>query len=733
MQAELQEHVAFHLTGKRSAAAPDTAADIDLRPALLARYRDLTQLRYDFPLLLVRNAAADRTCVQSLSAIIDGLAHAVAHDDDADRVTHHLLRLEQQIRAAVAAGANGWLSALWERAAQQLLLHGDDKLKDSFARARAALKVDGEVVDCGRALPTNILRHAWSAVQEQKARRFRADISRLILKLTDILQADFAGSKAGRSASSLKASVGNAHEDEFDFDAMSRMLGKTAPRSALPVARRRRIEALLNVLKSQRFYGGIEGATAVSQPHSFVFDNCDSALAAWRERLPKAVELAKAIAIAELELEAQYREAQHDALFAAFGSDGLDTRDMVRFPDYLICLGDAQLQGAQKDRLMEIMSAGLPMKVLVQTDDILEEATLGGDAHLAFGLRSRQLANMAIGFNDVYVLQAAASHLYQFRERMLKGLNFAGPALFSVFSGAGAKARDLPPYLVAAAAMESRAFPAFTFDPSAGANWAARFYLEANSQVEADWPLQRFEYEDENQQRVAENVAFTVIDFVAADLRYARHFSVVPRAQWGGKLASVSDCLGRELKGMPDQLPCVLMVDRGNLLQKLVVDDKLMRAALRCRDAWHSLQELGGIHNSHAERLLARERKVWEEQQQEVAVRAQPGVTAATPVTAVAAVEAAPAVAEEPARSPDETYIETERCTTCNECTTINGKLFMYNESKQAYIADVNAGTFRQLVEAAESCPVAIIHPGKPRNAGEAGLDELLKRAASFP
>ena len=84
MQAELQEHVAFHLTGKRSAAAPDTAADIDLRPALLARYRDLTQLRYDFPLLLVRNAAADRTCVQSLSAIIDGLAHAVAHDDDAD-------------------------------------------------------------------------------------------------------------------------------------------------------------------------------------------------------------------------------------------------------------------------------------------------------------------------------------------------------------------------------------------------------------------------------------------------------------------------------------------------------------------------------------------------------------------------------------------------------------------------------------------------------------------------
>ena len=92
------------------------------------------------------------------------------------------------------------------------------------------MKVDGEVVDCGRTLLTNILRHAWGAVQEQKACRFRADISRLILNLTDILRADFAGSKAGRSASSLKASIGIAREDEFDFDAMSRMLGKTAPR-----------------------------------------------------------------------------------------------------------------------------------------------------------------------------------------------------------------------------------------------------------------------------------------------------------------------------------------------------------------------------------------------------------------------------------------------------------------------------------------------------------------------
>ena len=34
----------------------------------------------------------------------------------------------------------------------------------------------------------------------------------------------------------------------------------------------------------------------------------------------------------------------------------------------------------------------------------------------------------------------------------------------------------------------------------------------------------------------------------------------------------------------------------------------------------------------------------------------------------------------------------------------------------RAYIKDITAGTYRQLVEAAESCQVAIIHPGQPRN-----------------
>ena len=58
--------------------------------------------------------------------------------------------------------------------------------------------------------------------------------------------------------------------------------------------------------------------------------------------------------------------------------------------------------------------------------------------------------------------------------------------------------------------------------------------------------------------------------------------------------------------------------------------------------------------------------------------------------------------------------------------------MFAYDANKQAFIVSPDAGTYRELVEAAESCQVSIIHPGKPRNPKEPGLDELLKRAEAF-
>ncbi len=730
MQAELQALIAFHLTGRISGGAFGALAQSDLQPAVLAGYRDLTALRYDFPLVLIR-AGGDRKPVQSLSGLFDGALKDIA-DGDTDRVCKHAYRLEREIRTLVAEGAAGSLAKIWDLAAAAIGAKSDDLLQDSLRRLRAAVKVDGDVIGYDKAMPFRLFRHAWQSLQDRKTQSFRADINKLIVNLSDILSADFVHSKEGLSAERLRATVGAVHRDVFDFDAMSRLLVETSANVPIPESRRRRVRGLLSVLRAQRFFAPADNdkGVDVGEPYSFVFENCADAVAAYRERLPRMIELAKAIAMARLETEGEYSEGRHDAFFAEFGDNGLDPADLALFPGYLICLRAADLEAAESDLILQAFVAGMLAKVVVQTDDLVEPSPIGSD-YLISGLRNKQLASAAMSFGTYYVLQASGSSLFQLREQILRGLAYDGPALFSVFSGASGS--DIAPYLTAAAAAESRAFPAFIYDPSTGPDWASRFSLTVNSQIDLDWPLQRLDYEDAEQQRVSESLAFTLVDFAACDPRCAKHFAKVPRGKWGADLLPVAEFLARQPQDLADKVPSLLMVDRDNRLQKVIVDDKLVQAARRCVEAWRSLQELGGVHNSHAARLLEQERKIWAEQARPAAAAVETPPAAASPAAtaapAVAAPEPAPAAAERPS---DDPYIETPRCTTCNECTQINDKMFAYDANKQAYIANPDAGTYRQLVEAAESCQVSIIHPGKPRNPDELGLDELKARAEPF-
>jgi hypothetical protein len=734
---ESQAHIAFHLTGRMPQGEFDARTQGGLYPAILAGYQDLAALRYDFPVVLVR-AGGDGAPVQSLSALVDAAIKSIAQDNDAVRLKRHAIRVEREIRKLAAEGATAELSELWDIAAGRISASSDELLRDSLNRVRAALKTDGEVIDCDKAMPFRLLQHAWKTLQDQKTKNYWAEINKLIMKLSDILSSDFVRSKEGLSAERLRASVGGIDQDAFDFDAMSRLLAEARPSVPLPESRRQRVRGLLSTLRSQRFYapaGESDKWIGADEPYTFAFENATDAVAAYRERLPKMIELAKAIEMAKLEADGEYSEARHDAFFAEFGDNGLDPNDIAAFPQYLICLPAADLRAAECDLILQAFAAGLPAKVIVQTDDLLSQSPITGEL-LFSGLRGRQLVSAAMGSATCYVLQSSSSNLLRLREQVLRGLSFPGPALFNIYSGASGT--GIPPYLAAAAAAESRAFPAFTYDPSAGATWALRFSLAGNSQVDLDWPVQRLDYEDADQQLVSENVAFTFVDFMACDPRCAKHFAEVPRAKWDATIRPVAESLVREADDL-SQVPCVLMVDGENRLQKVIVDKMLVHEARACISAWHSLQELGGIHDSHAAALVERERQAWAEQAPPLTQQAQPateiaqsqaGATAAAPVeaptTPAAAAEAAPE------RQSDEPYIETARCTTCNECTQINDKMFGYDANKQATIINPDAGTYLQLVEAAESCQVSIIHPGKPRNPNEPGLDELMKRAEPF-
>jgi ferredoxin len=80
----------------------------------------------------------------------------------------------------------------------------------------------------------------------------------------------------------------------------------------------------------------------------------------------------------------------------------------------------------------------------------------------------------------------------------------------------------------------------------------------------------------------------------------------------------------------------------------------------------------------------------------------------------------------------DEPWLDTAMCTTCDDCMGVNKMMFEYNSDKQAIIKDPKAGPYADLVAAAEICPAKCIHPGKPLDSSEPGLEELIARAAPF-
>lgn len=727
MQTQHQEQLVFHLTGR---FVKDGQGDslsgiegLDLRPALLAPYRDLAALRYDFPVVLAERGT---DTVHSLSNLVNAVLKEVApRGIEGERLRRHALQLEREIRRAVDAGASGTLAELWDAAAARLGAREGETLEQVLGHASGALRVEGQVLGCTHDMPARLITHAWQVAQRDKARRFHADLSRLVLKLSDILRAAFSHSQAGRKPQSLKQSLGGPHQDAFDFDALSRIVGKGAPRDELPASRRQRIEHALAELESQRFFAAARADEGEGRAcFGFQFDNCAAAAQAFRERLPEVAALVKSISVAELEAAGRYVEAEHDLVFEAFAEHSLTADDLARFPDYLVCIPPERNDAAENANLMEMLSSALPVKVLVQTSDLLEEASIG-TGHFAFGVRSARLATTAMGLGGMFVLQAPSADLFALRHRVERGMACREPALFSVFAGAPRGAGPLPTYLSAAAAKTSRAFPAFSYDAGAGRNWAERFSLENNPQPEDDWSVESLPYVDTAWQRASERCAFTFADFMLCDARNAAHFARVPRERWGASMVPAADWLTLGEAEAAQRVPYLLAVDAGDALQRVIVDSRMMQATRRCLLLWQRLQEHGGVHDSHAERLLAREKAAWAANQATKAP--QPTAEAPSTVSTMAPSETAA-----PAHSRDEAWIDTPRCPSCNECQRINDRMFGYDERKQAFIKDLAAGSYRQLVEAAESCQVAIIHPGKPRDPNEPGIEELLARAEPF-
>jgi hypothetical protein len=727
---------------ERESAPPDeeigkvVLPDMSLLPALLSRYRDLAKLRYDYPVVLVAGESTRQ--IQSLKSVVNALLQEIAPSGvPGERMRRILLRLETEVRRNVANGARGRLTELWDRASREMIDGAEGALRESLEetlrRARTALEVDGELIDCDAETPVRIVTHIWRQAAQVRAGIAIERITQLELKLSQILEAVFVNSEEGQAPDHLKAMVGPGFDDSFDFATLSRTLDDALPHRSLPEARRQRIERTLEVLRSQRFFPVTNKA---EEPHSFSFESLTDAMSAWEERVGEMVELVKAIQIAELEVENRYREAKHDTWFAQFGTGYLSDTDFALFPSYLVILDESHFDDMEKSRLIEVLSSNRPFKILMKSESFFA-GTLASEPVDFTGWRL-QLGVLAASLGTAGVVQAATSALCQVAGDLQETMTWRGPAVVNTYIGSYSNSIGLPNYLTAAVATQSRVFPTFSYLPMSGSELADRFRISANVQPESPWPINGFSWHDKDLQVTETELPFTPAEFLACDRRWSGSFARIPESVPEESLCTLADWLALDEESSRQRFPFIWMVDAENHLHRVLVREKVLAIVRRIGGNWRNLQELGGSRNSYAMRLLDRERRAWEEAKQEEIdeIRAALGAeTAAAVAEPEALAEAVPAgVAEPAAPAPpsDEPWIETPRCTTCNECTNRNNRMFAYNKDKQAYIKDATAGTYREMIEAAETCQVAIIHPGKPKDPEEPGLEELIKRAEPF-
>lgn len=492
-----------------------------------------------------------------------------------------------------------------------------------------------------------------------------------------------------------------------------------------------------------------------------------------------------ALRVARLEADQAYEPERHDRLLEAFDWRSFSRDELQALPPVVALESVDHLAGEGMADLSRILLSARPVTVLVTVPPGSNPGVGPGDDPLA-GYRF-ELGYLGIGHREAFVQQSSAARPEHLVRGFQTALRTTCAALHVVTSGLTADGHRprLGAWLHAGAALEGRAHPFFRYNPEAGATWARRFDLTGNPDPEADWPAYDLLCRDDEGRDQQRRMPFTFADFALLEGRFLQHFRVVPDVIGAdeSELVHLAELLELPAEVAADRVPFIWATDGDGVLRRLVVSRTLTAACADRLDYWRTLQELAGVRNEYVREAVARERERLEAEfarQREQAeaehaaelerVRNEAAGEAlqrlaqalletdlsALPAAGVretrpgmpgpaAAEPAAPAPAEAPSQPPAEAPVEEEEeplvqepwitsalCTSCNECINLNPQMFKYNANNQAYIADPRAGTYAQLVQAAEKCPARCIHPGLPLNPDEPNLDELIQRAKPF-
>ena len=787
----------FHL-GDPSTNAKTEMVGNDFVPALLHAYRDVSKVRYSYPLLLtpVENAEASATeLTQHVSKILLKLVESFAPNaEDARILKDNLPRFEIELRKKTSDEEEGPSAAIpqlekaWQNLQEKLGLNEQDnaRFQADFERLLANIPPDTQLLKYGRYAAIHLLNHAIRSRIIPRRKLFRQKVQDYIQDLQELLNVDWLKSDESLAPQVVSDSIGNA-SSKFETTTLSKFMDHYSRGTVVMThERRERIESVLQILEEYLqqddpiiikmvHLGGLTGAWLQNTPGFEEITDADPTATATQlfdQQTKKIAKVFAATRIAQLEIDGIYDTLVHGPWFANFTWEAFSKEEVLLLPAIIALESADRIADQAMSSLSRLLSSGRPVHTLIRVQSYNDPHALPNEDPF-FNYRL-ELGYLGLSHRQAVISQSSAARPQHLLERFLLALETTHTSsLHIINTGVQHTIHGINAWLMAGAALESRAHPFFYIDPEAGDFYADRMDFTGNPQPDIDWPSHSFLYKDASSgEIVTKELAFTFADYVLLVPTLHKHFRLVPAGFEGEKLVPVDVYLANQPEKICcERVPFIWAVNGQGELRKLVISRALIFACQDRLNFWHILQEFAGIRNKYVDIALEKardeirteeevERKnlqaEYEEELEQVRsktaseamqhltdvllgmdltapVRARSATTPATPQVVEEVVEEEVA-AEEPEEKIvfEDPWIDSELCTSCNDCLNINTVLFVYNESKQAVFGDLNSGTYAQLVEGAEICPAKCIHPGKPRNPSEPGLEELIKRAEPF-
>ncbi|MDH5399278.1 MAG: ferredoxin [Cyclobacteriaceae bacterium] len=608
-----------------------------------------------------------------------------------------------------------------------------------------------------------------------------AEIEKLMARLREILLVEAEKNIGPDAADKLKSTFGNA--DTFmDFEKLSQLIPESSSEKMAP-ERINNIKETLQILQQSGeahdkeavvlLDEGLKGYSNWAQnlTNSRVVkvkskELLTTAVALFNTSMAEYEQYVAAAKMAELIVSGKFDDQQPLELLKKFNWKFFSPQELNAAPEIIVVCEVETLVDKGLSQLFKLFTDGLPIKILALQSSL---QTKSGD------FIKYDLGAMAVSFRNTYTVQSTGLDPGKLFQHFSGGLASATPGLFYVLDDVGA-VEDNSYLIRKSTAVESRVFPEFTYAGNFVSEWGSRFNIADNPLKGQDWPIYSIQCKDADKHETAINAPFTPVDFLAMDVEWQDELMVVPPGYWTDDLVTVAAYLQLPEDERFARVPYIWVIDKENEIGKAAISWKLVLVALERLDFWHYLQDSAGVQNYHADRALQKQKERFDQEldnkisqlkveyEQKIADARNEGsevtierltsflldmdtdilvpsreksakpaaIDDNKPADTGEATQVEKVVEEEADLNFDEPWIETPMCTSCNECININKRMFQYNADKLAFLADAKAGTFAQLVQAAEVCPANIIHPGKPLNPSEPGLDELIKVAEKY-